>query len=80
MRRIDPMVRLLLLAIFLATLLPVSARWAGAAQVVSNAAVFLLFFGLSLLEALETRNWLKAALWIAIGLVFLRADALRREP
>ena len=44
MRRIDPMVRLLLLAIFLATVLPVSARWAPVAQFVSNAAVFLLFF------------------------------------
>ena len=44
MRRIDPMVRLLLLAIFLATVLPVSGRWAEVAQFVSNAAVFLLFF------------------------------------
>jgi hypothetical protein len=46
----------------------------------TNVTVFLLFFGLSLLEALETRNWLKAAFWVAIGLVFLRADALRRTP
>ncbi|MDP3675929.1 MAG: bile acid:sodium symporter family protein [Novosphingobium sp.] len=44
MRRIDPMVRLLLLAIVLATVLPVGGRWAGFAQFVSNAAVFLLFF------------------------------------
>jgi sodium/bile acid cotransporter 7 len=44
MRRIDPMVRLLLVAIFLATVLPVSARWSPVAQFVSNAAVFLLFF------------------------------------
>ena len=44
MRRIDPMVRLLLLAIFLATVLPVGGRWAGIAQFISNAAVFLLFF------------------------------------
>ena len=44
MRRIDPMVRLLLLAIILATVLPVSGRWVGIAQFVSNAAVFLLFF------------------------------------
>jgi hypothetical protein len=46
----------------------------------TNVTIFLLFFGLSLIEALETRNWLKAAFWIAIGLVFLRADALRRQP
>jgi len=43
MHRIDPMVRLLVLAIFLATVLPVAERWAGVAQFVSNAAVFLLF-------------------------------------
>jgi hypothetical protein len=34
----------------------------------------------ALLEALETGHWLKAAFWVAIGLVFLRADALRRPP
>ena len=44
MRRIDPMVLLLLLATFLATVLPVGGRWVGIAQFVSNAAVFLLFF------------------------------------
>lgn len=44
MRRIDPMVRLLLLAMVLATVLPVGGRWAAFAQFVSNAAVFLLFF------------------------------------
>lgn len=43
MSRIDPMVRLLVLAVVLATVLPVSSRWAGVAQFVSNAAVFLLF-------------------------------------
>ena len=44
MRRIDPMVLLLLLATFLASVLPVGGRWAAVAQFVSNAAVFLLFF------------------------------------
>ena len=42
--RIDPMVRLLLAAIVLALLVPVSGAWHGAAQGLSNAAVFLLFF------------------------------------
>jgi sodium/bile acid cotransporter 7 len=41
--RIDPLVRLLLLAIVLASLLPVPEKWRGVAQAVSNAAVFLLF-------------------------------------
>ena len=41
--RIDPLVRLLLVAIVLASLLPVADRWRGVAQAVSNGAVFLLF-------------------------------------
>jgi hypothetical protein len=46
-----------------------------------NFTVFLLFFGVALLEALQTRNWLKAAFWVAIGGVFLVGDILRnREP
>ena len=45
----------------------------------SNFAVFVLFFGVATLEAFQTRNWLKAAFWLAIGVVFLVADNLRRE-
>jgi len=41
--RIDPMVRLLLAAMVLAALLPVSGAAVGVAQFVANAAVFLLF-------------------------------------
>jgi hypothetical protein len=40
----------------------------------ANFAVFLLFFGVSLLEAFQTRNWLKAVFWLAIAFVFLLAD------
>lgn len=43
LRRIDPLVRLLLAAIVLASLLPVTPAWRGVAQGVSNSAVFLLF-------------------------------------
>lgn len=43
----------------------------------TNFAVFVLFFGVATLEAFQTRNWLKAAFWLAIGLVFLVADNLR---
>jgi hypothetical protein len=46
----------------------------------TNITVFLLFFGVSLLDALQSRNWLRAIFWLAIGLVFLRADGLRRGP
>ena len=45
----------------------------------SNFAVFLLFFGLSMLEAFKTRNWLKAGFWLAIATVFLNVDR-KRQP
>jgi hypothetical protein len=40
----------------------------------TNFAVFLLFFGVAALETVQTRNWIKAGFWIAIGIVFLVAD------
>ena len=40
----------------------------------SNFAVFALFFGLALLEAFQSGNWLRAAFWLAIATVFLYAD------
>lgn len=40
-------------------------------------AVFLIFFGISLLEAFRTRNWLNAAFWVAIAIMFLIADNLK---
>jgi hypothetical protein len=43
----------------------------------SNFAVFLLFFGVATLEAIQTHNWIKAAFWLAIGLVFLVADNMK---
>jgi hypothetical protein len=39
----------------------------------TNFTVFLLFFGVATLEAFQTRNWLKAIFWVAIGMVFLFA-------
>jgi hypothetical protein len=44
----------------------------------TNFAVFILFFGMGILEAFQTRNWPKAVFWVAIGLVFLVADNLKR--
>ena len=41
--------------------------------------VFLLFFGVAALEAFQTRNWIKAAFWLAIGLVFLITDSVSRS-
>jgi hypothetical protein len=44
-----------------------------------NFTVFLLFFGVALLEAFQSQNWLKAAFWLAIGMVFLVGDNLRNR-
>ncbi|HZI52358.1 MAG TPA: hypothetical protein VFD56_01540 [Chitinophagaceae bacterium] len=44
----------------------------------TNFAVFLLFFGVAALEAFQTRNWLKAVFWLAIGIVFFAADNLKK--
>lgn len=75
---IDPLVRLLLLAILLASVLPVTAAWRPTAQAVSNAAIFLLFLlnGLRLPRAevlrgvAHMRLLLPLALWCfaAMGL------------
>jgi len=44
----------------------------------TNFTVFLLFFGVGVLEAFQTRNWVKVAFWLAIGSVFLMADNLKK--
>jgi hypothetical protein len=43
----------------------------------TNTAVFLVFFGVSLLDALTSGNFLRAAFWLAIGFVFLSADRFK---
>ena len=45
----------------------------------TNITVFLLFFGLSMLEAFGSRNWITAALWLLVGILFLRQDLVRRS-
>ena len=44
----------------------------------TNVTVFLLFFGLSLLEAFGSRNWVTAALWLAVA-AFLNKAPHRRD-
>ncbi len=39
--------------------------------------VFLIFFGISLLEAFRTRNWINVAFWIGIAIMFLIADGMK---
>lgn len=40
----------------------------------TNFAVFIIFFGIALIEALQKQNWLEAVLFVALGILFLRAD------
>ena len=44
----------------------------------SGFTIFALFFGISLLDAVQGRDWLRALLFFALGLVFLFADGM--EP
>lgn len=40
----------------------------------TNFVIFILFFGLSVLDAFQNKDLIRAAFWFAIGLVFLWAD------
>jgi hypothetical protein len=44
-----------------------------------NITVFLLFFGMALLEAFQEHQWIKAGLWVLGGFLFLAADNLRSK-
>jgi len=41
----------------------------------TNLAVFIIFFGIALIEAFQKQNWLEAALFLALGILSLWADA-----
>jgi NADH:ubiquinone oxidoreductase subunit 6 (subunit J) len=42
-------------------------------------AIFVLFFGGSMIDAIATQNWWRSAFWLVIALVFLAADRLGRR-
>jgi len=41
--------------------------------------IFVLFFGVALVEAFQSQNWLLAGLFLVIGLVFLYADNKKKS-
>lgn len=43
-----------------------------------GATVFILFFGVAMLEAFRNGNWVASLFWIAVGAAFLAADNLKR--
>ena len=42
-------------------------------------AIFVIFFGISLLDAVSSGQMLRAAFWVGIGLAFWGLDRMRRE-
>lgn len=40
----------------------------------ANTTVFLVFFGISLLDAIVSHRWVNVVLWAAFGALFIRAD------
>jgi len=40
----------------------------------TNLAVFIIFFGIALIEAAQKQNWLEATLFLALGILSLWAD------
>lgn len=42
-------------------------------------AVFILFFGIALLDAIHEFDWLKSVFWLATGFVFVVADNLDKK-
>ena len=41
--------------------------------------VFILFFGIAILDALHSFDWLRVFFWIGMGAVFVLADNLKRQ-
>lgn len=44
-----------------------------------NIAVFILFFGIALVEAVQSKNWPLAGLFFLVGLVFLYGDIVKKK-
>ena len=45
----------------------------------ANFTVFLLFFGIALLEAVQKGDLVTSVFWLVAGWLFLRADNFRKE-
>lgn len=44
----------------------------------TKSTIFILFFGIALIEAFQKHNWLEATLFVLLGLLFIRADINRK--
>jgi purine-cytosine permease-like protein len=41
--------------------------------------IFVIFFGISLLEAIQTQNWMMVVFWAGIALLFLLMDSRQKK-
>jgi hypothetical protein len=41
--------------------------------------VFMLFFGLAVIQSFQTHDWIKAGFWLVMGSGFLLAENLRKR-
>ncbi|MFA5942061.1 MAG: hypothetical protein WC798_00070 [Candidatus Paceibacterota bacterium] len=46
----------------------------------TNFAIFILFFGVAALDALQTQNWLRVGVFATLGILCLWADARKGHP
>jgi hypothetical protein len=42
--------------------------------------IFILFFGISALEAIRTRNWMSVTYWAVLGVIFVLLDGRKKQP
>ena len=40
----------------------------------TNFAIFILFFGVAAIDAVQTQNWLRVVFWIGVAAFFFWAD------
>lgn len=40
----------------------------------ANPTIFIIFFGLALVEAIKNNNWIEALLFLALGMMLLKAE------
>jgi len=45
----------------------------------TNFVIFLLFFGIALIETIGKKNYLESLFWVAIGIIFLVSDNLKKN-
>jgi len=44
----------------------------------ANFAIFILFFGIALIESFQKQNYLEAVLFLALGVISLFADSVKK--